>query len=280
MKKVTDIKGKLLEGCIWDEQRERLYFVDIEYRKIYMLEKGTENLQSMEVPEFVGCIVLQRDGSLIAALTKGLCYIDFDERVCRRVMNGILKEGIRFNDGKCDEQGRLWVGSMAVLQDEYAERAGSLYCIEKERVQGVYPGYSIPNGIDFDGKMEYLYHIDTAKKQIERYQMGEDGTLKNRKTVADLRREPGDPDGMCMDAEGNLWAAMWGGSQVVCIEPGSGKILDRIQVPEKYPSCCVFGGKEMDQLFITTARDEMGNGGEVYVHEMNVKGRSANRYGK
>lgn len=279
MKKITDIRGELLEGCIWDQESQTLYFIDIEGKKIYALWESGKELEKIDVPEPVGCIVLEKEGTLIAALSDGLYRIDFQQKTADKVMGRILENGIRFNDGKCDDRGRLWVGSMAVCQDENAYGKGALYCIQEESVIQMYCGYTIPNGMDFERQRGYFYHIDTEEEKVERYVMGQNGELACRTVVIDLQRERGRPDGMCMDAEGNLWIAMWGGGQVICIDPYKGKVIERIQTPDICPSCCVFGGKDMDELFITTARDDEGKGGEVYMKKMSVKGRRSNHYG-
>lgn len=280
MRRITKISGKLLEGCIWDEQTERLYFVDIEAGRIYRYIYERDFLEFVEVSQAVGCIVLEKDGDLIAALPDGLYRIDFEKRQSTQVMEIVLSDGIRFNDGKCDANGRLWVGSMAVDQKENAIGAGSLFCVEDERVLKEYPGYTIPNGLAWDEQHMYLYHIDTPKKKVERYQIRYGYELVERYTVLDLSSEEGSPDGMCMDEHGNLWIAMWGGGQVICVDIKRKEICQRIHIPAKYPSCCIFGGKAMDELYITTAEDENGNGGEVYMEKMNVKGVRANRYGQ
>lgn len=279
MQKLTKINGVLLEGCVWDEKEKILYFIDIECRKIYAVHSEGRGMECMELPEYVGCVVLEEAGTLVAALVDGLYRIDFQKRRIKKIMDINLPEGIRFNDGKCDLEGRLWVGSMAIKQDDNAVEAGSLYCIQNEKILAEYKGYTIPNGLDWEKEQNFFYHVDTALKRVERYRIGEENRFLHRTTVVDLEEEEGSPDGMCMDSEGNLWIAMWGGGEVIGVNPEHGTIISRISVPDRNPSCCTFGGMDMKQLFITTARDEDGNGGEVYVQEMDVKGVKVNRYG-
>ena len=95
-----------------------------------------------------------------------------------------------------------------------------------------------------------------------------------------LDREPGVPDGMCMDGEGNLWIAMWGAGQILCCDPENGRVRDRLEVPDLLVSCCTFGGRDMDRLYVTTARDDTGAGGEVYEYEMQTRGVYGYRYGE
>ena len=242
MEKLTNLHGRLLEGCIWDERTDRLY------------------------------LVLKKDGTLIAALPDGLYHVDFDKRTAEKVMESCLPDSIRYNDGKCDPKGRLWLGSMAMVQDESAPHAGALFCIEKDQIKTIYSGFTIPNGLAWDAKKALFYHVD-------RYRMTEDGQITEKRTAIDLKNEKGSPDGMCMDSEGHLWIAMWGGYQVICADPVTGEVLKRIPVPDANVSCCCFGGKSKAQLYITTARDDNGDGGELYVEEVQVTGGEVYRYG-
>lgn len=278
MEKITNIKGNLLEGCVWDEYSEKLYFVDILCRKIYILDALDNHPDEIDLPDYVGCIVPDQCGNLIAALPDGLYRVDTRKKTKEKIMDEALPEGLRYNDGKCDPSGRLWAGSMAICQESAEKGAGSLYCIENETVIRAYPGYSIPNGLAWDEKKSLFYHIDTPEKRVDRYRIGENAELKDRATAIDLRQEEGSPDGMCIDAEGNLWIAMWGGNKVICADPGSGKILEEIPVPDALVSCCTFGGKDLDILYVTTARDGEGDGGHLYMQKMNVKGVTVNRY--
>lgn len=280
MEKLTNIKGRLLEGCIWDEREQKLFFVDIECRKIHCFCFQTNTLSYIDMPGMPGCIVLEEAGTLIAALPDGLYRVSFLHHSYKRIMKTELPEGIRFNDGKCDADGNLWVGSMAITQDERARGAGALYCIKKDQRRKIYKGYSIPNGLAWDRTGTYFYHIDTPEKRVDRYFVTEGAVLSDKETAIDLSQEEGSPDGMCMDSHGRLWIAMWGGNKVVCADTLTGEVTEELQVPDKNVSCCTFGGPQMDILFVTTAQDEAGNGGEVYMHQMKEKGVEAERYGR
>lgn len=280
MEKLTNLHGRLLEGCIWDEQANVLYFVDIECRKIYCFRPDCENLFQIEMPAYVSDLVLKPDGTLVAALPDGLYHVDFEKQISEKIMESCLPEGIRYNDGKCDPKGRLWLGSMAMVQDEYALHAGALFCIENDRIQTIYSGFTIPNGLDWDTENNLFYHVDTATEKIDSYRVTESGQLSQKRTAIHLKEEKGVPDGMCMDSQGHLWIAMWGGYQVICADPLTGEVLKRIPVPDANVSCCCFGGKSGNQLYITTARDDDGKGGELYREEVQVTGGRVYRYGK
>lgn len=207
-----------------------------------------KSIEWLKMPDYVSCLVLEKTGNLVAAFPDGLYRVDFENEKYVKMMHSNLPEGIRFNDGKCDKDGRLWIGSMQMRQDENAEYAGALFCIEDEKIKSQYPDYTIPNGLAWDDEKSFFYHVATPTRKIDQYVIRTDG---------------------------NLWIAMWGGSKVICASPESGEVLKEIRIPDKNVSCCTFGGENLNHLFVTTARDENGNGGELYRIELNMKGKSA-----
>lgn len=268
MEKLTDIHGKLLEGCIWDEKEEALYFVDIEKFRIYRV-KESGDLSDLQLHTYVSAIVLKNDGRLLAALQDGLYEIDFESKKAKKIMESRFSKEIRYNDGKCDRYGDLWIGSMYIDQNSAdAKGGGSLFCIRNGAVIAEYPSYTIPNGLDWSGDL--FFHTETSEKKISVYcqKPGVRGVIGDKIDEICFSDEKGSPDGMCADSDGNLWIAMWGGFQVIGYDPRQRKIFRRIEIPDKNVSCCVLGGKEKKRLFITTAQDERGGGGEVYSIEL------------
>lgn len=279
MEKITNIKGRLLEGCVWDEKKERLYFLDIEKFRIYCWREK-EELSFLQLHTFVSAVVLNGDGTLTAALSDGLYRVDFDSGKTVQIMRSGFLENLRYNDGKCDMYGDFWVGSMYADQEkDGATGGGSLFCISNGKVIAEYPGYTIPNGMDWENGL--FFHTETSEKRISVYRQepGVRGQIGEKLGEIDLSKESGAPDGMCIDESGHLWIAMWGGSQVIGYDPAKGEIFERIPVPDQNVSCCVFGGKEGNRLFITTARDGDREGGEVYTLVMKHYGKAGYRYG-
>lgn len=279
MRRVTNLSGKLLEGCIWEEVEQMLYFVDIDSRIIYRFDPESAKVFRIEMHTWVSCVAAAREGGLIAGLADGLYRVDVETGRYEKILDSGLGSGYRYNDGKCDRFGRLWIGSMAMTPRERKMCEGCLYCIGDQGVEQMYGGFSIPNGLCWNRSGSKLYHIDTPRRRVDTYDVADGIYLKNRTTVAELAGEEGVPDGMCMDVEGKLWVAMWGGGQILRCDPIGGGVLERFEVPDKNVSCCVFGGRDMDRLYVTTARDEDGKGGEVYEYEMQVKGVFSYRYG-
>jgi sugar lactone lactonase YvrE len=240
----------------------------------------------MNVSELIGSIVLCEDGTLIAMEKNMLVRINFDKQEEVLISKLEIEECMRFNDGKCDEYGRLWVGTMAMNQDnDMARNSGNLFCLEfderseltKVKQKHKLEGYTIPNGLAWSLNYKQFYHIDTVLHRIDIYDVTEDGGIYNRRSLIKIPDSEGAPDGMCIDADGNLWVAMWGGSKVICYQPSTGTKLEEIIVPTKYVTCCTFGGEDMQTLFITTAKNGQKSGGNLYGVHLNMKGIKPSR---
>ena len=270
---------RLGEGPVWDNVRKVLYYVDIEGKKIGCYNPSTETHTFLKTEKMPGCIVPAEDGNLIAAEENTLVHVNSStgEREVTAVLD--IPEGLRFNDGKCDCKGRLWVGTMAIGQSApYAEGCGSLYCYRPGKAEAVLEGMSIPNGIAFSPDNRTMYHIDTPTRQIDSYDFDpETGRISNKKTTVRIDRD-GNPDGMAIDCEGMLWVALWGGYGVARYQPQTGRLLEFVPVPDRNVSCCTFGGENGNILYITTAMDEDGNGGYLYEWKADVKGPAPYRF--
>lgn len=268
-------QAQLGEGPIWDSRRQALFYVDITGKEIRCYHPKNGACSAMQTEQMVGCIVPDENGGLLAAEKNTLVRIDPDTGARTPILRISTADYLRFNDGKCDAAGRLWAGTMAADQAHpRAKVCGALYQIEDGAAEKlVFDHMAIPNGIAFDSENRFFYHIDTATQQICRYTLElTSGALSDKRIVVTVPKEEGSPDGMTMDHEGMLWVALWGGSQVARYHPGTGEKLCAIPVPVKNVSCCTFGGEHMDELFITTAMDEDGNGGELYACKTRVHG--------
>jgi sugar lactone lactonase YvrE len=272
MEQITDIRGTLLEGCLWDKSEDLLYFIDIEEKRLYRYKPEDHSLDFIQVHDYIGCIVPTTHKTLVAALKDGLYEVYFEEKQIEKIMDSPLGHDLRFNDGKCDPYGNFWLGSMLIRQDLFEKKdQGSLYCIKNNQVIEAYPSYTIPNGLAWDEKQELFYHIDTPLRRVDAYKVVDESRLVERNLCLDLAGETGTPDGMCMDKEGNLWIAMWGGAKVVCYNPQTREKLQEISLPRNNVSCCTFGGKNENLLYVTTAVDG-DQKGEVFVVETRTQG--------
>lgn len=268
----------LAEGCVWNRQEDALYFVDIEGCQIFRWKPGEERADVTWTDRRVGCLVFHQNGGIVTAESSRLVCRNGKEQTV--LLDQDLPDYLRYNDGKCDRFGNLWVGTMAVSQNHPAARGGgSLYCIKNGQVAAEYGGFTIPNGMAWSQDGSVFYHIDTALRRVDAYDVEDEIRLVNRRTVVAVPEEEGSPDGMCMDGEGNLWIAMWGGGRVNGYHLPTGKKEEEIKVPDPYVSCCCFGGRDDRELYITTARAEDGSGGQIYRTKMQTCGGRIYKYG-
>ena len=251
---VLDAKATLGEGAIWDGAKQQLYWVDILRKELHFFDPATRQDCAIELGQFVGTVVPRKKGGVILAVHHGIASLDFDSGDFNLLRS---PEGHpptnRFNDGKCDPAGRFWAGPMS-LSD--APGAGCLYRVDADlSVHRMLDGVSVSNGIAWSADKSTMYYIDTPTRRIEAFDYDvRTGDIRNRRTAIHVPPEWGYPDGKTMDALGNLWVAMWGGHAVNCWNPKTGDLIARISLPVTNVTSCAFGGSNLDELYITTAR--------------------------
>ncbi len=287
--KITHIMGTasvLGEGSVWDYRKKVLYWIDIEKNTLFEYDPADESSKSYDVKQKIGTIVPETDNSVIVALQDGVYRLDLLSGNLSFIGRPkSLKTGERFNDGKCDPQGRFWVGSMSTTGKS---KGSYLYKMDPagtftEMIDSV----SISNGIIWSPDGSKMYYTDTPTGKVMAFDFdGKSGTISNPRIAVTVNDTLGHPDGMTIDAAGKLWVAMWGGSAVCRFDPDGGKLLDRIMVPAKNVTSCAFGGPDLDMLYITTASTGMkkeelqkypGAGG-LYRIQPGVKGIKANYF--
>ncbi|HEY6729191.1 MAG TPA: SMP-30/gluconolactonase/LRE family protein [Polyangiaceae bacterium] len=249
---VFSCRSTLGEGSVWDCEQSCLYWVDIHENKVYRFDPRRRSNLAYDVGANVGTVVVAHGGNLLLALRHQLAWLDPETgRVCPLVAPAPPVAGIRFNDGKCDPEGRFWVGTMV---EKGPSGAADLYCVQHDLSIAVkLTGLTISNGLAWHGKA--FYHIDTATKLIRRFDYDPaSAAITAPSVVADFRDGPGSPDGMCLDDQGMLWVALFGGAAVVRIDPATGNEVFRVELPTTNVTSCAFGGEDLDELYITTAR--------------------------
>lgn len=251
---IADLHMILGEGPVWVEREQALYWLDIKGRKIYRRTEDGERID-WPTPFRVGSIVPRANGGFIAGTDEGIALIDLDTPSFEIVANPEkdLPDN-RFNDGKVDRAGRFWAGTM---DDRQRGSAGSLYRIDPGlSCTAIDGGYSITNGPAFSPDGRLMYHSDTARQVTYVYDLAADGSVANRRVFRKFEQGDGYPDGMTVDSEGCLWIAFWGGW---CIRRFSadGDMLEKIDMPVEQPSSCVFGGPDLDRLYVTSATQDL-----------------------
>lgn len=255
-KLIVDSKSLLGEGLFWDTETKLLYWLDILNCKFHIYNPKDSSNQTHTFNEYIGCIIPRTKGGFVAAFESGFYFYDSVthklEFLCQPEKD---KENNRYNDGACDPYGRFWAGTMSNGENDgngsgIAE--GRLYCLDtdltaKEKINDIV----ISNGIAWNSTKDTMYYIDSPTQKIDAFDYDiSTGEITNRRSIIDF---PGFPDGMCIDSQGMLWIAHWGGYSVKRYNPNNGNLIDQIDLPVKCVSNCVFGGEDLTDLYITTS---------------------------
>jgi sugar lactone lactonase YvrE len=255
IERVGALRCAVGESPLWSVRDNAWYWVDITARTLWRLDAAGA-LRSAAADEMVGCIALHRDG-LIAGMATGVFALGFDAPEQARLLAAPdgLDAGMRFNDGRCDRQGRFWAGTM--VMDMAAARAeGRLY--RYTATDGlsapVVDGLLVQNGLAWspDGRTMYLsdshphcqlvwaYDYDTAT-----------GTPAGRRPFVDMNLHPGRPDGAAVDTDGCYWTCANDAGLLLRFTP-DGRLDRSIPVPMAKPSMCSFGGADLRTLLVTS----------------------------
>ncbi|MBZ5558122.1 MAG: SMP-30/gluconolactonase/LRE family protein [Acidobacteriia bacterium] len=281
-----DAKAELGEGPVWDPDAACLYFVDIERNRVHRFHSETHVSRTYDAGSMVSAVALAAAGDLVMAVRNGFARLDLDTGRVRMIAEVEADHpDRRMNDGKCDAAGRFWAGTMAL---DHRRGAGALYRLDPGgRVHTMLRDVSISNGLDWTGDGRRMYYIDTPTKSIDVFDFDPaSGAISNRRSLVRVPADYGSPDGMTLDADGGIWVAFWGGSAVRRYTPDG--TLDReIRVPVTHPTSCAFGGRDLRDLYITTAATALGpeerarqqHAGGVFRCRPGVQGRPANRFG-
>jgi len=135
---------------------------------------------------------------------------------------------------------------------------GSLYSFDGTSITRLLSGITISNGLTWSPDHKTFFYIDTPTREVKAFDYElETGAISSPRVAVRVHESLGWPDGMASDIQGNLWIAMWGGAQVTKWDPNTGKLLEQIPVPALNVSSCAFGGRDLNVLYITTARKGM-----------------------
>lgn len=282
----VDEPSLLGESPIWSADEQALYWVDIVAPALKRFDPATGMVTSVPMPEEIGCIGFSACGGTVAAFRSGIWLLDSRGRRLRQIAaNPEDTSRSRFNDGRVDQRGRLWVGTL----DESGGNGANLYCLDGDRLERIDTGLSISNGLAFSPDGCFAYHSDTPTRLIYRRTIEPtSGHIGRRETWLDIDRRPADPsrpDGAAVDCEGFYWVALYEGGRIERYA-SDGRCVGRFPVPALCPTMVCHGGPDLRTLYVTTARHERSAGelarwplsGAVFAMQVEVAGMPTHQF--
>jgi sugar lactone lactonase YvrE len=251
----TTEQNLLGEGARWDDRRGELLRVDILAGRVFRDRVdqvgGLVAVRTYQVPGTVGAIAPVRgdDGWLLAA-GQGFTHLRPDGSL--RLIADVAPAGTRMNDAACDPAGRLWAGTLA---DDHHEGGGALYRLDTSgRTELVLGDLTISNGLGWSPDGTTMYLVDSGPAVVHAFAFDPDrGTISQGRVLITVE-DVGAPDGMTVDAAGDLWVAVYGGGRVHRYSP-DGVLRQVFRVPAEQATCCAFAGPGLHRLYVTTGTE-------------------------
>jgi sugar lactone lactonase YvrE len=250
---VLDARASLGECPVWSGVEQVLYWVDINAPSLNRFDPATGRNTAVAMPESIGCFALRGSGGFVVALRDGFWLAAADGGLVRKVGDAPYdRASHRFNDGRCDAQGRFFAGSMNEARD--AASAALVRLDPDFRQTQVLSGMTISNGLAWSPDGRTMYHADTPTREIRAYDYDTTtGTPSNPRVLARFTADGDRPDGGAVDRDGCYWTALYRGGRVLRIAP-TGRVLAEYVVPAMCPTMCAFGGRDLRTLYVTSAR--------------------------
>lgn len=236
----------LAEGPVYSEELDRLFFVDINGKCFYSYSDDC-GVERFEVGDYCGTLALTSDkNKVLLALSDGVYLYDLIKREKSLFVKLDIPDGMRCNDGKVAPDGRFFTESMGL--DKNRKKNGKLFCISPDKKAAVFNrDFTIPNGLDW--YEHRFFHIDTTEERVFELETNGDEV-----SVISSYQYPAErPDGMCVDADGLCYVALWGSSRISILDFDKKSEMGEIRVPAVNTSCVAFGGRDFSDLYITTA---------------------------
>ncbi|KGB59065.1 SMP-30/gluconolactonase/LRE family protein [Sphingopyxis sp. LC363] len=273
------IRDRLGEGALWSARDNAVYWVDILAPALNRLSLAGGAIERWDMPEPLGWVVQNRNGELIGGFQSGFALISLDPFAVRPIADPEPHlPGNRMNDGKADRHGAIWCGTMDMAE---RDACGSLYRLAPDGGWRVMDsGYLVPNGPAFSPCGRWLYHSDTARRTIYRFELTETD-ISNKQPFILFAEEEGYPDGMTTDGEGYLWVAHWDGGRISRFSP-EGRLDRAIALPARRVTSICFAGEALDRMFVTSAATDLPpsiHDGALFEVEAGVSGIPTGTYG-
>jgi sugar lactone lactonase YvrE len=259
---VFDARNAIGESPVWLAAEQALYWVDIPARRLYRWDPAGTQVRHWTAPEMIGCIAAHAGGGWICAMETGVFHLRADSHGAlqgpRVAAVDHARPKMRFNDGRCDRQGRFRAGTM-LMDMGAAQSVGLVYALEDDgTLRPLVDGLIVSNGMAFspDGRTMYLSDSHPQVQRIWSYHYDIDsGTPSNQRLFVDMTPLPGRPDGAAIDEDGCYWICANDAGLVHRFTP-AGQLDRSLELPVRKPAMCAFGGSQLDTLYVTSIRPE------------------------
>ncbi len=252
---VVDAKARLGESTYWDPKAQVLWWIDIYGPTIHRYDPATKRNDTWTAPEYLGCIAARERGGLVLTMVSGFYFFDPDSGRFEQIVDPEADiPTTRFNDGKTDRQGRFWSGSMFEAKGQTPQKNASLYRLDPDLTsQRIIGGVGCSNGLAWSPDSRTMYFSDSHTPFVWAYDFDANtGQAENRRVFVDLGWMGAIVDGATVDAEGCYWLTVPFKGKVMRYDP-DGNLMRTIEVPVDLPTCCEFGGPDLDVLYVTSA---------------------------
>jgi sugar lactone lactonase YvrE len=250
---VVEAHDTLGESCIWCPVARRVWWLDILRPCLQSFEPASGRHQVYPLPgRTCGNAALRKSGGLLLAMDHGLSGFDPESGALQHLLHLEPDQpDNRYNDGRCDRRGRLWIGTM---DRDLRKPSGSFYRVGADRTAKRFlDGITVPNSTAFSPDDRTLYFTDTPRHAIWAFDFDIDaGEISNRRVFVDLTARKALPDGSCVDAQGFLWNCEFAGNRITRYAP-DGRVDRTIELPVKSPTCCCFGGDAFETLYVVSS---------------------------
>ncbi|MFF9620439.1 SMP-30/gluconolactonase/LRE family protein [Streptomyces griseosporeus] len=243
-------EATLGEGPTWDPATGRLLWIDILASRVHTYDPSSGRRTVRTTEQHVGAVKPRAGGGLVLNLRDGVGLLDPDDSF--RWLHHEPVPGRRANDAAVAPDGSLWAGTMRY--DE-APGGGTLSRLTGDgSVEVVLPDVAVSNGTGWSPDGRLMYYIDSPTRRVDVFDWSpDDGRISGRRPLAQIEEGAGFPDGLTVDADGCVWVALWDGGAVRRYTP-SGHLDRTITLPTPRVTACAFGGPDLTDLYITTAR--------------------------
>jgi sugar lactone lactonase YvrE len=252
---VLDARASLGECPLWSIEEQALYWVDINAPSLNRFDPASGDNVAMPMPESIGCYAFREGGGFVVALRGGIWLCDRNGRLERRIAEAPYDTArYRFNDGRCDPQGRLIVGTM---NEKHDDDGAALYRLDGEgMLTRLFGGMTISNGLAWSPDARTMYHADTPAHRVRAFDYdAATGTPSGARTFAQWSGANERPDGATVDSRGHYWVAFYGDGKLVELAPDGTRVREH-PLPAVCPTMGAFGGADLRTLYVTTARQK------------------------